>query len=54
MKAVIANADVTAGLGVALHIQGARIEFNYCVPLHGLHADRRDSGPQLGIGLAFL
>eukprot|EP00160_Parvularia_atlantis_P020554 Unigene8571_Nuclearia_a/m.26251 Unigene8571_Nuclearia_a/g.26251 ORF Unigene8571_Nuclearia_a/g.26251 Unigene8571_Nuclearia_a/m.26251 type:complete len:255 (+) Unigene8571_Nuclearia_a:692-1456(+) len=54
LQAVAGAADVTAGAGIVLNIQGARVELNYCFPLHGPHADRKDRGGQLGVGLSFL
>ena len=45
---------MSTGMGLLLRTDMARVELNYCLPLHGPHADRRAHGFHLGIGVSFL
>jgi len=41
-------------VGIVLRTDAVRVELNYCFPLWGPGADRRQHGLHLGIGLSYL
>ncbi|KAF4517516.1 hypothetical protein B566_EDAN006518 [Ephemera danica] len=53
-KQMVTGTRMSCGLGVAVKLHSARVEFNYCVPLSMQTGDRATKGFHFGIGLFFL